>query len=557
MTNRTLTVCALGGLVLPVTLASAQSKGKTGAQKKLNIVHIMSDDHSYQTISAYGGPVSKLAPTPNIDRLAASGMIFTKAYVENSISTPSRATLVTGKYSHQHGQIRLGGSTFDPNQPVFPAMLKANGYQTAVIGKWHLRGTPQGFDHYKVLQGQGNYYAPTFLSENSNGQYIREEGYASDLITDSAIEWMDKRDKQRPFCILVHHKSVHRPWVADTKYLTLYEDVDFPEPPPLFDDFRTRSDASPTAMQRIDKDMNFKSDLKLFEPGTSVDISEYKRMNKAQKAAWEKAYTASNAKFYKLNPKGDDMTRWKYQRYLKEYLRCVKSLDDQVGRILDYLDEKGLTDNTLIVYTSDQGFYMGEHGWFDKRFMYEESFRTPLLMSCPGLIKPGSVCSELVQNIDFAPTYLDFAGVTVPADMSGTPLRPLLASGKANGWRDLLYYRYYDYPSSHNTRAHEGVATKDYKIIHFKDNGGGKKGTDKPIDAWEFYDLKKDPTEVNNVYSDPAYAKAVAEMTKRFNDTKTSLRVEEHVKPFFEQEKQAKEAGAAGVQPSKKQGKKK
>ncbi len=527
MTDRIIALPVLAAALLPAGMRAADNPAG-----RVNIVHIMSDDHSYQTISAYGGPVSALAPTPNIDRLAARGMLFNRAYVENSISKPSRATLLTGTYSHIHGQIKLGGTDYDPTIANFPTLLQQSGYQTAIVGKWHLAGDPQGFDYFKILDGQGTYYAPTFRTRESGG-FVREEGYVADIVTDSSIAWLEGRDRQKPFCLLVHHKSVHRNWFAEPKYFSLYEDVDFPEPPTLFDDYATRCDAARLQQMSLTRDAEMPGDVKVWQllrEGDTKDgfNKEFLRMTPAEQEAFRAAYGPANEAFMAANPMGRDLTRWKYQRYIKDYVRCVRSLDDQIGRLLDYLDANGLTDNTIIVYTSDQGFYMGEHDWFDKRFMYEESFRTPLVISYPGHIKPGTKCDALVQNIDFAPTFLAAAGVDVPAEMWGVPLEPLFKNGKApRGWRDELYYHYYDYPSIHNVRRHDGILTRDYKLIHFKDGGGGNARKDAPIDAWELYDLRKDPTEVNNVYGDPRYAKVVADMKKRLEGKRTELNVDE------------------------------
>jgi arylsulfatase A-like enzyme len=528
MTAKLLTVPLFTAAVLPSGLSAASSE-----HKPVNIVHIMSDDHSYQTISAYGGPVSKLAPTPNIDRLAARGMIFRRAYVENSISTPSRAALLTGKYSHQHGQIKLGKRTFFPDQTTMPMLLQRAGYQTAIVGKWHLGMDPQGFDHYKILEGQGNYYAPEFRTGDTDGKYIREDGYVAEAITDGAIEWLEGLDPRKPFCLLVHHKSVHRNWFPEQKYLDLYDDTFFPEPETLFDDYDTRSDAARTQQMSLARDMQMSGDLKVWQMTGRADNQaafdkEFSRMTPEEQQAFRQAYGSENEAFLADNPTGKELARWKYQRYLRDYTRCVKSLDDQIGRLLDYLDANGLSENTMIVYTSDQGFYMGEHDWFDKRFMYEESFRTPLIISYPAQIKPGTVCDALVQNIDYAPTFLAMAGLQTPADMAGVPLLPLFKNGKATKeWRDELYYHYYDYPAIHNVRRHDGVMTDRYKLIHFKDEGGGNGRKDTPTDAWELYDLRKDPTEVNNVYGDPRYAKIVAEMEKRLADKRVELGVDE------------------------------
>ena len=520
--------------LLPVAgVATAQQKAGP-----VNIIHIMSDDHSYQTISAYGGPVSKLAPTPNIDRLAARGILFTRAYVENSISSPSRATLLTGKYSHQHGQIKLGRTpAFNADQMTFPKLLQQAGYQTAIFGKWHLWSVPQGFDDYKILNGQGTYYNPEF-STKEHPEFVREEGYVANIVTNDAIDWLEHRDRSKPFCLLVHHKSVHRNWFPELKYAELYEDVTFPEPATFFDDYSTRGDAARLQQMTIEHEMKMVDDCKVYELLENKQAknnfnAEFLRMSPAEQERFKAVYGPLNEKMLAAGLKGKDLVRWKYQRYIKDYVRCVKSLDDEIGRLLDYLDENGLSENTIVVYTSDQGFYMGEHNWFDKRFMYEESFRTPLVMSFPQQITPGTVCDELVQNIDFAPTYLALAGVEVPAEVCGVPLTPLFATGKAPAdWRDELYYHYYDYPSIHNVRRHDGIATRDYKLIHFKDQGGGSKGKDLPIDSWELYDLKADPLEVNNVYDNPRYAEIVADLKKRLADKRAELKIEESESKF-------------------------
>ncbi len=533
MTYKLLTLPVVTAALLPAGSAIAQQEAQ-----RVNIIHIMTDDHSYQTLSAYGGPISKLAPTPNLDRLAARGMLFTHAYVENSISSPSRATLLTGKYSHMHGQIKLGKKpAFNGDQMTFPKLLQEAGYQTAIFGKWHLWSTPQGFDDYKILNGQGTYYHPEF-SSNEHPEFVREEGYVANIITNDAINWLEHRDKEKPFCLLVHHKSVHRNWFPELKYADLYEDVTFPEPETFFDDYSTRCSAARTQTMTIEHEMKMVDDCKVFElledPNAKNTFNEeFLRMTPEEQKQFKTIYGPLNEKMLAQNLQGKDLVRWKYQRYIKDYVRCVKSLDDEVGRLLDYLDENGLSENTIIVYTSDQGFYMGEHNWFDKRFMYEESFRTPLIIAYPKMIQPSTVCDELVQNIDFAPTYLAMAGVEIPEEICGVPLTPLFATGKApEGWRDELYYHYYDYPSIHNVRRHDGIMTRDYKLIHFKDQGGGNNRTDGPIDCWELYDLKKDPTEVNNVYKDPAYADVVADLKKRLADKRAELRIEESESKF-------------------------
>lgn len=501
---------------------------------KPNIVYIMTDDHSFQTISAYGHPISQLAPTPNIDRLANEGMLFQQAFVENSLSTPSRACLMTGLYSHQNGQRQLGEG-IDTTKTFFSELLQEAGYQTGVVGKWHMRCEPKGFDFYHILWDQGEYYNPEFRSNNSNGKYIKEEGYATNLITDHSIQFLQQRDKNKPFCLLVHHKAPHRNWMPDSQYLELYEDTEFPTPETFYDDYNTRCSAAHTQDMSIEKTMNIIYDLKVSE---AKNISPYNkepniqglenslnRMTPEQLSAWHNAYRSKNEKFLENKLSGDKLINWKFQRYLKDYLRCIKSVDDQVGRIIDYLEKEGLMDNTIIVYTSDQGFYMGEHGWFDKRFMYEESFRTPLIIRYPKAIKGGTKTTALVQNIDYAPTFLSMAGIEKPSEMSGTTLEPLFGGEIPTDWRKDLYYHYYDYPAVHNVRRHDGVRTDRYKLIHFY--GKGEMRNDKEIDCNELYDLENDPNELNNLYGKDEYEEITRQLQRRLDDYRSKLKVDE------------------------------
>ncbi|MFR9495906.1 MAG: sulfatase [Rikenellaceae bacterium] len=503
-----------------------------GGDNRPNIIHIMTDDHSFQTISAYGHALSQMAPTPNLDRLAEEGIIFNRGYVENSISAPSRATLLTGMYSHDHGQIRLGGG-LNPDVEQFPEMIRQSGYQTAVIGKWHLPIDPKGFDYYKILHDQGDYYNPEFKTKDSDGEYVQEHGYASTLITDASLDWLDNRDRSKPFCLLLHHKTPHRNWMPDIQYLNLYDDVEFPYPDNLFDDYNGR-EAARTQDMNIDKDLSWSYDLKVDQlkdqDSTPWIVSDWKRaldrMTPEQLEAWNAAYDPKNEAMIDASLEGEELVKWKFQRYLKDYMRCIKSLDDQVGRVLEYIEKEGIADNTVIVYTSDQGFYMGEHGWFDKRFMYEESFRTPILMRFPSAMKRVGVESEdLVQNIDFAPTYLSIAGVEIPEYMHGRSLLEIADDGKApKDWRKSLYYHYYDYPAVHMVRRHDGVATNRYKLIHFY---GQQHQSDKHIDHWEFFDLKKDPTEMNNEYDNKRYSRIIEELKAELNEYRKELGVEE------------------------------
>ncbi|QIK61503.1 sulfatase [Dysgonomonas sp. HDW5A] len=525
-------------VIIPVSVLSPYGYGQKEQSSKdrsrPNIIHIMTDDHSFQTISAYGHPISKLAPTPNLDRLANEGMLFQQAFVENSLSTPSRACLMTGLYSHQNGQRQLGAG-IDTTKTFFSELLTQAGYQTGVIGKWHMQCEPKGFNYYCVLNDQGDYYNPSFKTKDSHGKYVREEGYATNLITTHSIEFIENRDKNKPFALLVHHKAPHRNWMPEAKYYDLYEDVEFPKPETFYDDYESRCSAARTQDMTIDKTMTFIYDLKLNElKDTAPYNTEWSdgglqqamdQMTPAQREAWENAYHPKNMEFINSNLSGDELLNWKFQRYMKDYLRCIKSIDDEVGRLIDYLEKEGLMDNTIIVYTSDQGFYMGEHGWFDKRFMYEESFRTPLIIRYPKAIKAGTKTDALVQNIDFAPTYLSLAGIEKPTEMSGASLEGLFNGKTPKDWRKDLYYHYYDYPAIHNVRRHDGVRTDRYKLIHFY--GKGEIGNDENINCNELFDLKNDPTELHNLYGKKGYEKITEELQVTLDNYRKKLKVDE------------------------------
>lgn len=407
-------------------LAATMQAQKKAAAQRPNIVYIMCDDHAFQCISAYGHAIGKLAPTPNIDRIAERGMRFDKAFVENSLSTPSRACLMTGLYSHQNGQRQLGEG-IDTSRTFFTELLQDAGYQTAIIGKWHMGCDPKGFDYYHIYNDQGQYWNPQYRgTDTPEGKYIVEEGYSTDLSTDHAIDFMDHRDKSKPFCLMLHHKAPHRNWQANIKYLGKYDNVNFPMPETFYDDYATRGEAVRTQKMSVTKHMRWEQDFKVPEmldlnnedskDSYNALMGEINRMTPAQRSAWGRYYFPRNRKLLEANLKGKELDNWKYQAYIRDYMSVIASVDESVGRVLDYLDQNGLTDNTIIVYTSDQGFYMGEHGWFDKRFMYEESLRTPLIISYPGHTKPGSVCHKLVQNIDYAPTFLELAGVKKPQE---------------------------------------------------------------------------------------------------------------------------------------------
>lgn len=470
----------LAGSVLPgVSVVAAETA------KRPNIVFIMSDDHGYQAISSYGNAVNQ---TPNIDRIAKQGMRFDRAFVTNSICGPCRAVILTGKYSHLNG-FRDNNATFNGSQQNVAKLLQAAGYQTAMLGKWHLVSDPTGFDHWEILQGQGPYYNPGLKSPGGVTKY---EGYTTEIITDRALEWLkNKRDPEKPFFLMYHHKAPHRNWQPGPQYLDRYKDVKIPEPATLFDDYSGRGTAAKDQQMSVAKDLS-PHDLKLSRQGD---------LTPAQREVFEKAYAEENKAYEEAKLTGDEKTRWMFQRYVKDYLRCIDAIDDNVGRVLDYLDEAKLTDNTLVVYTSDQGWYLGEHGWYDKRWMYEESFRTPLLIRWPGQIKPGSVNTDMVMNLDFAQTFLDIAGERQPADMQGRSMVPVLQGKTPEDWRKSVYYHYYEFPQPHHVHPHYGVRNQRYKLIHFY-----------TLKEWELYDLEKDPQELKSVYADPAYASVVEEM---------------------------------------------
>ncbi|WP_338237727.1 sulfatase [Persicobacter diffluens] len=441
---------------LCLLLVLAPVKKALMAGDRPNIIFIMIDDHSYQTIGAYGGRLQFLNPTPQLDKLAEQGMRFERCYVENSICAPSRATLLTGKMSHQHGKYsNKQNVVFDHHQQQFQKLLQKAGYQTAMIGKIHLDGDMQGFDYWDVLLRQGEYLDPQFLSPN--GVEVAK-GYVTDIVVDKALDWLQNgRSEEEPFMLMVHQKAPHRPWIPAKKYLDLYEEIEIPEPDNFWDDYEGKASAAAQQEMTIAQHMRLSSDLKI-EPETSP---------RYQRIGFDGRFSPRHEKYRELSLSEEESTRLYYQLYMKDYLRCIKSVDDNVGRLLDYLDHSGLAENTVVVYTSDQGFYMGEHGWFDKRFMYEESFRTPLIVRWPAVIKPQSVNQELVQNIDFAETFLDLAGLDIPADMQGQSIVPLLRGKQPNDWRDHLYYHYYEYPGPHAVRRHEGVAGKRYKLYDF------------------------------------------------------------------------------------------
>jgi arylsulfatase A-like enzyme len=477
--------------------------GQKATHKRPNIIFIMSDDHAYQAISAYD---KRLLSTPNIDRIAKSGILFTNASVTNSICAPSRATILTGKHSHLNGKVD-NHFPFDTANTTFPQILQSNGYQTAMFGKLHFGNTPKGFDQFKILPDQGNYYNPDFITKKEGN--IKVTGYVTDIITDMTLDWLGKeRSPDKPFLLMYLHKAPHRPWLMAERHLDEMTQKTFPEPKTLFDDYAGRTSPAKEAEMNILTSMGWAGDNKIYPaildslkiPEMRSDKQRFKadmgRLNPSQKANFDRAYDRINAEFKKAYPSmtDQDKMRWKFQRYMQDYLGTLRAVDENVGRLLDYLEANKLMENTIIVYTSDQGFYLGEHGWFDKRFVYDESFKTPLMVSWPGHIQAGQRSDALVQNLDFAQTFLDAAGVPAPADMQGQSLIPLM-TGKS--WkRDAVYYHYYEYPAEHMVNRHYAIVTKKYKLIHYYFKAG----------EWELIDREKDPLELKNVYNEPAYA---------------------------------------------------
>lgn len=484
--------CAFAGAMPPASAADAA---------RPNILFIFADDHTTQAIGAYGHPL-RLVQTPNIDRLAKGGMLFDRCFVPNSICGPSRAVIQTGKYSHLNGFYR-NGNRFDGTQQTFPKLLQAAGYQTAVIGKWHLESDPAGYDYWHILPGQGVYYNPPMIR---NGEKVENEGYTTDLITDFALDWLKQRDKSKPFLLMCQHKAPHREWAPALRHLGWNKDKDFPEPDTLFDDYSGRGRAEHEQDMTLEKTFNDK-DAKLVAPGY---------LNDEQRKAWDAYYGPLNEKFRQANLSGKDLIRWRYQRYMHDYLGCVLAIDESVGRVLDFLDAEGLSDKTLVVYSADQGFYLGEHGWFDKRWIYEESLTTPLLARWPGVTKPGTRNPALVSVLDFPETFLDAAGQPVPADMQGRSLLPLLRGERPSDWRTSFYYQYYEFPGPHSVRKHYGVVTDRYKLFHFYEP---------EMNYWTLIDRQTDPREMKNAYDDPAHAEARKTLHAELDRLRAELKV--------------------------------
>jgi len=487
------------------------------AIERPNILFIMSDDHAYQAISAYS---DKLIKTPNIDRLSDEGILFTNACVANSICAPSRATILTGKHTHINGKID-NRMPFDTTQVTFPQLFQNAGYTTAMYGKLHFGNKPKGVDDFMILPGQGHYINPEFITPEGDTTII---GYVTDIITDLTINWLDKkRDKEKPFMMMYLHKAPHRAWWPNPEKFKEFSQQTFPEPATLFDNYDNRGSAAKTAELNI-SDQLLSYDNKVY-PQAIVDIglknddprnkkyfetADFSRLKANQKAMYKPILDSIAQDFKKRWPSMGDKEKmsWQYQRYIQDYLACISSIDDNVGRVLDYLDDSGLAENTIVIYTSDQGFYLGEHGWFDKRFIYNESFKIPLLIRWPNQITAGITNDEMVQNLDFAQTFLEAAQIEIPEDMQGESLISLLKGDTSQWDRESVYYHYYEYPGPHMVKRHYGIVTKKFKLVHFYHD----------IDEWELYDRKNDPQEMENVYHNPAYANAVTELHKKLDE---------------------------------------
>ncbi|PHN06559.1 sulfatase family protein [Flavilitoribacter nigricans] len=492
MKKRIINACFYLFILLVLSSCGSRLPGSEAARP--NILFIMSDDHAAHAISAYGGIYDEYAPTPNIDRLAREGVLFRNVFCTNAICGPSRAAVLTGKYSHVNGYYKNeGGGQFNAEQWTFPQALQDNGYQTALVGKWHLGTEPRGFDYFKYHNNpgqQGFYWDPVY---NENGKEVTEEGYATNLTTDFALEWLtSQRDQDQPFAMLLQYKAPHRNWEPDRKYEDLWEETEMPYPSTFDDDYAGREKTAGDT----DMTMDFfnRKDMKLTPP-EELAGRELRRWN-----------TYGNKRGQNVKPDSTmsdaEARRWKYQTYIKDYLACVKSVDDNIGRVLQYLDENGLAENTIVVYTSDQGFYLGEHGWFDKRFIYEESLRMPFLVRYPAKVKAGQENTDIITNVDFAPTLLEAAGITPPAAVQGRSFLANLSGKTPQDWPQAMYYHYYEYPFWHHVQPHYGIRNDRYKLAHFYYD----------IDVWEFYDLEKDPQELNNAIDDPANAAIIEDM---------------------------------------------
>lgn len=524
--NRPYPLIRLTSLIFATIAALSSDLAFGTAGDRPNIVFIFSDDHCQQALSAYD---PERITTPNMDRLAKEGMMFNRCYVTNAICGPSRAVIQTGKYSHING-FAVNGIVFNGDQQTFPKLLQKEGYQTAVVGKWHLASTPQGYDYFDVLVGQGPYYNPPMKTTDENGKVVTREhtGYTTEIITEKTLDWLkNDREEDKPFMLMYQHKAPHRNWEPAPKYLTWLDDVTVPEPETLYDDYATRASPAYNQAMEIKAHLNDR-DLKLTQP---------RNFTPEQLAQWNAAYGPKNGAYLKAKPNlsEKEIMQWKYQRYVKDYLRCVKSVDDGIGEVLDYLDESGLAENTVVIYASDQGWYLGEHGWFDKRWMYEESLKTPLLVRWPGQTKAGSVNSDIVSNLDFAETFLELAGVAIPSDMQGESLVPILKGKTPRNWRDTFYYHYYEFPGGHSVARHYGVTNGKQKLIHYYQTG-----------EWELFDIEKDHNELNNVYTNPEYASIVKSLEKELGRLRDQYEVPEEDPDFVEMKRQARERNRRG-----------
>ena len=511
--------------LLTLLIATALLVSSSGlSAKQPNILFIFSDDHAVAGISAYndGGGLNK---TPNIDRIAREGMLFENSFCANSICGPSRACILTGKHSHVNGFLSNERARFDGSQMTFPKLLQKAGYQTALMGKWHLQSDPTGFDKWEVLPGQGSYYNPDFIQ--MDGKRKNRPGYCTDIITDMALDWLkEDRDPDKPFMLMCQHKSPHRNWAPPARHLTLFDDRDFPIPSTLFDSYEGRSKLLAEHEMGIDQHMYWGHDMKFhgqsqfpeaFKAG--IPNGEYRRMTPAQKAVWDNAYEPKNQAFIEAMKAGqlshEEVVKWKYQRYIKDYFRTIQAMDDGIGRLLDHLYATGLSEDTIVIYSSDQGFYLGEHGWYDKRWMFEESFKMPFLIRWPGVVQPNTKSRALIQNIDYAPTFLEMAGVKSPEEIQGTSIVPILKDrGYAPPkWRDALYYAYYG-ERTHNVAAHDGIRTMAHKLMYFPRTR-----------EWQLFDMVKDPNEMQSVHKDPNYEGVMKSMVQRYHELRKDYQV--------------------------------
>ena len=480
-----------------------------------NILFIMSDDHAFQAISAYD---PNYIQTPNIDKIAKEGILYNKAFVTNSICAPSRAVILTGKYSHLNG-VRGNSEVFNGTQQTLPKILRQNGYETAIIGKWHLKSAPTGFDYWNVLPGQGDYYNPGFIKQGKDTVY---QGYVTEIISKLSINWLKNRNKEKPFFLMMHHKAPHRSWMPAIKNLQLFDNKDFLLPDNFYDNYEGREGLQ-SQMLTVKDHMDIRMDFKV--PCMECDTTEanwwapeeywrrLNRLNQDEREKWDESYKKELTEYLEVKDDEKRYDQWKFRRYMEDYLRCIASVDESVGRVLDFLKENGLDKNTVVVYTSDQGFYLGEHGLFDKRFMYEEALRTPMMIKYPDKIKKGTVSEHMVLNLDIAPTVLDVADVQIPADMQGVSLQNTWNGSKE--WREAMYYHFYE--KGWGVSPHYGVRTDRYKLIHFYDL----------IDSWELYDLKNDPDEMNNLIQHPEYEQIVKDLKNKLKELQTKYKDEE------------------------------